>query len=245
MQLTVKGIVIKENSFGESNRVISILTASLGVIRCFAHGAKSIKNKKSAGTSLLCYSEFNLTKTKDTYRVDDATVIDMFFDLRSDIESMSLAQYFCELFGALTLEGTDSEMFLRLMLNSLHFLCNKKRNIYLIKAATELRATVLCGYMPDLVACNRCAAFENDIMYFSLSDGLIFCPECLQSSVDCLVINKSLLSAMRHITYCDFSKLYNFDMPLTLLKELSNITEKFLLHQTQLHFNALDFFNSL
>lgn len=245
MQLTVKGLVIKENSFGESNRVISVLTASHGVLRCFAHGAKSLKNKKSAGTSLLCYSEFSLTQTKDTYRVDDAAVIDMFFDLRSDILSMSLAQYFCELFGALTVEGGDSEMFLRLMLNSLYFLCNKKRNIYLIKAATELRTVVLCGYMPDLVACSECAAFEKDIMYFNLSEGLIFCPECRQTALDNVVINKSLLSAMRHITYCDFSKLYNFDMPESLLKELSGITEKFLLNQTQLHFNALDFFNSL
>lgn len=245
MQLTVKGLVIKENSFGESNRVISVLTATHGVIRCFAHGAKSIKNKKSAGTSLLCYSEFSLTKTKDTYRVDDASVIDMFFDLRSDIESMTLAQYFCELFGALTPEETDSQMFLRLILNSLNFLCNKKRNIYLIKAATELRMAVLCGYMPDLVACNECAAFENDIMFFNLSDGVLFCPNCRHTQFDNVVLSKTLLAAMRHITYCDFSKLYNFDMPLSALKELSNITEKFLIVQTELHFNALDFFNSL
>ena len=221
MQLTLKGLVIKENSFGESNKVITVLSNTHGVIRCFAHGAKSIKNKKSAGTSLLSYSEFALTKTKDTYRVDEANVIDMFFNLRNDIESMSLAQYFCEMFGALAPTEGDSEDFLRLILNSLSFLCNKKRDIYLIKAATELRIAVLCGYMPDLIACSECAAFENEIMYFNLSEGLLFCPECRQTDYQNIVLTKSLLTAMRHITYCDFSKLYNFDMSESSLKELS------------------------
>lgn len=245
MQITLNGLVIRENSFGESNKVITVLSDTHGVIQCFAHGAKSLKNKKSAGTSLLCYSEFVLTKTKDSYRVDDASVKEMFFGLRNDIQAMALAQYFCEAFSQVSPIETEAEDFLRLILNSLNFLCTKKRDVYLIKAVTELRLALLCGYMPDLVACSECAAFESNVMFFDFLNGTITCENCCKNKYNSAVVLPPVLAAMRHITYCDFSKLYNFTLTDNLLTDLSRITERYLITQTELNFKTLDFFNSL
>ena len=63
MQITTDGIVIKENAVGDYDRVLSVLTRDLGVIRAFSVGSRRIKSKKNASTSLLAYSRFSLSKS--------------------------------------------------------------------------------------------------------------------------------------------------------------------------------------
>ena len=82
---------------GESDRLVTLFTRDYGIIRAFASGAKNIKSKKGAATSLLTYSSFTILKKKDSYRIYEATPIAMFFSLGCDIETISLSQYFCEL----------------------------------------------------------------------------------------------------------------------------------------------------
>ena len=107
---------------GESDRLVTLFTRDFGIIRAFAAGAKSIKSKKGAATSLLTYSSFTILKKKDTYKIYEASPIRLFFGAGSEIEVLSLAQYFCELCAVVVPAETDSEEFLRLALNSLHFL---------------------------------------------------------------------------------------------------------------------------
>ena len=86
--------------------------------------------------------------------------------------------YFCEL--ALVFapyDSADTEL-LRLILNSLHFLTAEKRFPPLIKAVTELRAASISGFMPDLVACGGCGKYEDDIMYFDIAGGALYCETC-------------------------------------------------------------------
>ena len=66
VSLSTDGLIIKVNNVGEYDRAVSILTATSGVVRAFAHGARSLKNKNAVGTSLLSYSRFTLQKKKDT-----------------------------------------------------------------------------------------------------------------------------------------------------------------------------------
>ena len=72
----------------------------------------------------------------------------------------------------------EAEDFLKLMLNSLHFLANGTRPQLLLKAVTELRMLCLAGYMPDLTACEGCGKFEDTTMYFDKENGRLFCADC-------------------------------------------------------------------
>ena len=97
MQLKTQGLIIKEQTVGESDRLVTILTRDEGVVRAFARRAKNLKDSKNAGTGLLCYSRLKLSRGRDTYNVNEAFPIEVFFDLRRDITALALAQYFCEL----------------------------------------------------------------------------------------------------------------------------------------------------
>ena len=237
--------MIKEMSVGENDRLVTLFTRDYGIIRAFAAGAKSIKSKKGAATSLLTYGSFTILKKKETYKIYEATPVRLFFGVGSEIDVLSLAQYFCELCGVLVASGIPDGEFLRLILNSLHFLTKEKRYPPLIKAITELRAAALAGYMPNLVACGGCGKFEDDIMYFDVRDGKLLCAECKSQTGGLIPLDRTILSAMRHIVYSEFSRLYSFTVPEESADKLSEITGKYITVQTDHRFAALDFYNTV
>lgn len=243
IRISTDGLVIRETSYGENDRLITVITRDLGVINAFVKGVKSIKSKRSPATSLLSYSNFNIDKKGDTFRIAEASVNKIFFGAGSDIVTLSVAQYFCELCSVLRPLESELEEFLRLILNSLHFLTEKNRSPELIKAITELRIAVIAGYAPNIIACNNCGKFEDDIMYFKSDDGSLYCKDCRKEN--CVSITLTVLQAMRHIVYAKFEQLYSFEIPENAAKDLSKLCEKYITYQTEHKFTTLEFLRGI
>lgn len=168
----------------------------------------------------------------------------MLFDLRNDIESLALAQYFCELAGEFAPVEDEAEEFLKLILNALHMLTKNKRPHNQLKAIVELRLMCLAGYMPDLVACCDCGEFDSGEMFFSPVEGVIICKKCIDNHTG-IELPPGVLSAMRHICYSEDAKLFSFTLSEENLRFLSEITENFLMIQTNKKFKTLDFYKSM
>ncbi len=245
LSIKVCGVVLKENITRESDRVITVLTNS-GIVRAYAKAAKNIKSKKFTATSPLCYSEFVLREGGDLYIVNSAEEIEIFYNLRNDIERLSLAQYFCELLSSVAPEETDCEEILRLTLNSLHFLCSETKSIYLVKSVFEMRLMCLLGFMPDLVACKGCAKFEDNTVFFDVFDSSIYCAECLpQKPGNYIKIGLSELSVLRHIVYSEFNKIFGFSASNESLRAVSSLCERYVEAMVERRFRTLDYFNSV
>lgn len=244
MQITTKGLIIKVMDVKDNDRLITVLTADFGLIRAFVSGAKRTNNKNHTTTTLFCYCDFLLTKSGDTYKVKESNLISSFFKLSSDIVKLSLAQYFCELAGVFASEDTAATEHLRLLLNSINFLCTNEKNIFILKALYELRILTISGYMPDLTACSYCGKFDDDLMCFYYENGSLACGDCKEDG-KFSYLDKTLLYAMRHIIYSDFSKLFNFTIPEEHAKKLSKISEEYLIFQTDRNYQTLTFFKSI
>lgn len=243
LRITTDGLVIKETTIRDSDRMITVITRDLGVITAFVSGVKSLKSRRGSATSLLAFSNFNLEAKGDTYTVTEASINKMFFGAGSDIVTLTVAQYFCELCDIFRPVESESEEFLRLILNSLHFLTENKRSPVLIKAITELRVAVIAGYAPNLVACDGCGKFEDAVMYFKLDDGTLYCSDCRKEN--CVSATLTVLQAMRHIVYSKFEQLYSFEIPEAAANELSQLCEKYITYQTEHKFTTLEFLRGI
>lgn len=244
MKLSTDGLIIREQQTGEDDRLVTILTRDYGILRAFVRGAKRIRSKSQSATQLFAYGKYSIYRGKDAYSIDEAQPVEIFFDLRNDIASLSLAQYFCELAGELAPVEDDADEYLRLVLNALHMLSKNKRPHAQLKAIVELRMMTLSGYMPDLVACGDCGEFSEEGMFFSPVEGQIFCGECVTDHT-CIALTNPVLSAMRHICYSENSKLFSFTLQEESLNFLSEVTENFLLTQTAKKFKTLDFYKAV
>ena len=246
MKITTDGIVIRDLSFRGKDRLLTILTRDTGVIRAYAKGARALRGPMLAATELLAYSRFVLFFQKDRYSVDCADGEALFFGLRQDLVKLSLGSYMAELCAELIPEGEGSEDFLRLMLNSLYLLEKGKREAAFLKPVFELRLLSMAGYMPDLVACQGCARFEADPMYFLPQTGQLFCPDCRpQGTAEAVPLAPAVLAAMRHILYSPFDRLFGFSLSPQGLAVLGQVTQNYLLRRTERSFPSLEFYQSV
>ena len=199
MQTQTEGLIIKSRDINENDTVVKILTGDLGLISAFANGTKRVKSRTaSAAVSPMTYSRLTLYRGRESYIIDDAKAIDVFFGLREDIERLSLANYFCELAGEFSPENTEAHEFLSLTLNLLHLLSEDKRSADFLKPVGELRMLALAGYMPNLVGCQACGNELPDEPVFSPRHAGFFCRRCAPDG-EGEPVTPGVINAMRHI----------------------------------------------
>lgn len=246
MRFKTKGLILRQQNIGERDKLVWALTESHGIIRAFARGAKNIKSAKSAGTDLLTYSSLSVFEGRDSYQIDEAVAVEQFIGLRSDVENMSLAQYFAELCLNLCPTGQEAQEHLRLMLNSLYLLSRRKRPPLQVKVCFEMRLITLTGYMPDLVMCADCGVYESPAMVFVPRSGQLYCADCAEKAgVQGVTLPAAAITALRYTVYADFEKLFSFELRDELLAPLSFAAERYVAHMTQKDYQTLQFYKTI
>ncbi len=235
------GVVIKTSVTGESDLIVFVLTRNRGIIRAFAKGARGTKNKLHGGSSVFAYCDFSFSEKNGVYHVTEAVVKDLFFELRSDLAKMSLAQYFCEVLLKSLQEGEVEPEYLLLMLRALYNMSKNKKPVLQIKAVFELRVSSLLGYAPPIHACAQCGAFRTDRMFFNCLTGDVFCENCGNPN-ELPVVAFSVIAAMRHIVFSEFDQVFAFQLNPELLAPLTRLTERYLQNCLQQRLHLLDFF---
>lgn len=144
MGVNVKGLILKEQNIGENDKLVTVLTDSLGVLRAFVRGAKKLNSKKQSATGLLCYSKLSLYKTKDSYIIEEAESIESFFGLRNDIEKLSLAQYFCDIAFELSPKEDDATDFFARGAQFAVFFGKRKKASAFVKGNNRIKTCFSC-----------------------------------------------------------------------------------------------------
>lgn len=247
MRMTTDGIVIATTNIDECDRLVTLLSAEIGVVRAYVRGAKRPGSKLSGSTELLGYSRFVLFKHKDRFTIDSADSNALFFGVRQDLTKLSLAAYLCELCADTAPAGEPAKEQQRLLLNCLHLLETGKRSAEFIKPLYELRQISLSGYMPDLVACRECGQYERPLFHFYPVSGELVCAGCdtAPKAGQYVELSPSVLAAMRHILYASPEKLYSFTLSQQALLQLTAVCERYVKTQLSRSFKTLDFYNAM
>ncbi len=244
MKVKTTGLVLKTTDIRDNDKVLTVLSPDFGLMSIFANGIRKIGHRNAAACSPLCFSEFTLNRgSKGAYTVTEANVNEMFYELRSDILKLSVAQYIAEICMFFSDEGDPAAELLQTALNCLYCLANKKVRPVLVKAVAELRIASQCGYMPSIDACNICGTVSGEF-YFNINDGVLVCKNCLSGGAF-VPVNGTVLAAMNHIIHSEPKRLFSFKIPKEAEKRLSDLTEKYLREQTEHRFKMPDFIRSL
>lgn len=252
MQLKTNGMVLKQRNIGENDRILTVLTQDAGLIEVCARRSRSPKNPLTAPTQLLNYSSFCLYKGKASYYIaDSAESIRAFYDLRLDVVKLSLAGYFAELCVFLAPTAENSEALLRLLLNTCHLLETDHYPMEHLRPVFELRALSVSGFMPNLVCCAECNAYEASDMLFLPLDGVLCCQKCYLKSgyyrEDKIVLplSSAVLSAMRHIIFSDTQKIFSFRLSDSAAAKLYEIVRTYTSLHTEADFKSLHLFDTM
>ena len=241
MDSKIDGIVLSSARSKESDAVLSVLTES-GKIPVFVKGiAKSKKNRLFAQP--FSYSEFELSRGKNgMYICSGAQLKDAFYGVRESLESLAAGQYFLEASQLIDENSRDAGIYMRLLLNSLYLLAERKEGIDIqkIKVVFEIKFASISGFFPENDVCGRCG---DEISLWDFDEGFL-CKECSEgfSQKNCYELTDSMLKAIFHILKNDGIRVYKFTMNSEAFSRLSSLTQKYLQYKTEVKFKTLDFF---
>lgn len=243
MFLKTDGLVVRQVNYKDNDQILTVLTKEHGLMTLKARGVRSRSSRLKGACQLLAYSEFTVFENRGFHTIDEANAIQMFPELRTDIELLSLASYFAQVAEVLSQEDMPNPELLALTLNAFYALCRRLCTPELVKAAFELRAACLGGYTPELSGCAVCGDPEPD--RFDVRGGILCCASCSAGEGLRLPVSPGSLAAMRYLVSCDAKRLFSFRLEGRAVKELCDLAETYLQTQLERGFYTLDFYKSL
>lgn len=147
--IVTDGLVLREITLNENDRLLTVLTGEHGRMTVLARGVKNLTSKRAYGLTPFSYSTFEFEKKGEKLRFHDSNVKKSFFDINDSVEGFALASYICEAAGECAMENNDESELLRLCLNMLFSVENKLKPVHILKADFELKAACVLGFMPD------------------------------------------------------------------------------------------------
>ncbi len=251
----VKGLVIRTTDIRESDRLLTIFTEEMGVVTALAKGARSLKSRKMSSTMQFCYSNFVLYQKGELYWVKDAELIESFFDIRNSIEGLALAAYIADVLSDVTV-SQEEESLLRLSLNSLYAIGKGKHPLDKIKAAFEIRAASILGFMPDVLACS-CGERSGDF-FFDIMGGYIKCFACRERDMKAhtepenpheahivRILSEGAKTALGYCIYSPIEKIFSFKISDEDMELFTSAAEEYLINQLERSFKTLEFYKEV
>jgi len=246
MYITTTGLVLRETTYKESSKILTVLTEKEGRITVLAKGARRKGSKIGAAAQLLSYSEMTLYQSKGPWTLTESHSIEMFQGLREDLVLLALGSYFAKLLEVLSDEDSPSPEMLSLGLNALFALSEMKRPPEIVKPSFEMRLMCAAGFEPAVEACNGCFSEEIAEPVLSLYGGTVSCRSCQNAPESEIArLCPESLKALRYIINADPKKLYSFKLEGEALKNLYRASEEYTKAQTDRFFKTLDFYNSV
>lgn len=117
-----EAIVLKRSNLGEADKLLTVLTPTMGKLRCVAKGVRRLHSRKAPSLELFSRVYIFLARGKALDIVTEANLISSFPHLRSDLERVSYAYQFVELVSAITRENQENEALYVLLAKALAWL---------------------------------------------------------------------------------------------------------------------------
>lgn len=177
--LQSEALVLRYTDYGESDRILSLLTADYGLQKGFARSAR--KSRKRFGATLEPFTRavFQWQEGRGSLlSLQGADLLDPHFGLRQDFERLALAGYGVELIELLLEEGDSFRQVYELLSRFLDFL-DRGGSPATARLLFELRLVYLLGYVPHLLHCSHCLhIFNHEEIRFDASRGGCLCLAC-------------------------------------------------------------------
>ena len=222
--IKLNGIVIAENNMGDYDKMLTILTPNYGKISCVAKGARRPQSALLAGTQLFCFGEYMMYKGTNTYHINSCETIEIFYNLRTDLDKLKYAIHINKIIQDVTEENENCYRILQLYLNTLYVVAEKDENLDFILGIFKLRLLCFLGFTPRIRECTNCKR-DDKISYFSLESNGFKCVECGKVDKSCIQINEATVNAIKYIVMAPAKKLYSFNLKDESLNELKIITK--------------------
>ena len=218
------GIILSEHNLGDFDKMLTMLTPGLGKISCVAKGARRPNSSLLAGTQLFCFGEYIMFKGTNTYHINSCETIEIFYDLRTDLDKLKYAMHILKIVQDVTQENQNCFRILQLLLNTLYTIAKTDKDLDLILGIFKMRLLCILGFTPRIQKCINCGE-EQEIYKFSIKDNGFKCDACSRQDKSTISMSKSAQNAIIYTVTSPPKKLFSFSLKDEALEEFKLITK--------------------
>lgn len=228
-----EAIILRRTDFGEADRILTLMTPTLGKLRVIAKGVRKITSRKAGHVELFTRARLLLAHGRTFDIVSQAETVDAYRPLREDLLRGSYAHYLSELIDAFAQEGSEDQALYDLLVNGLTWLCEAP-DPALAARYFELRLLTLTGYRPQLFRCARTGEpvdIENtsaQYVAFSPLEGGILSASAANQARDTLAIPISALRLLRVLQTKTFDDIRGLDITAVMHGQTEQVMRRYL-----------------
>ena len=236
----VTGIIVNETNYGETSKILNVITKEKGLISLMAKGCKNIKSPLRSTTSKLTFGTFIIYyKENKISTLKEITVLDNFINIKKDISKISYATYILELSEGVIKQNNNKHIF--------ELLIQKKKKInegfdpLVIMNILELKYLNYLGVMPVIDACTICGKKTNIVTLSSYKGGYV-CKNCYTNEN---IVSDKTIKLIRMFYYVDIEKISKIDISQKSKNEINIFLDDYYSRYTGLYLKSKKFIKNL
>lgn len=238
-----EGIVIRTMPYGESHKIVTLLTEEAGKITVMARGAKKPRSKLAAVTQPFTHGAFLVRKGRGMGTLSQGEPIESMRFIRENLEATAYASYVVEIIDKLTDQDERVSGIYTLLNEALHAI-NEEYDAEAITLFVEWKMLRVGGIHPTLHACANCGATDGEFGFSFQYIGFL-CHRCFHLDRYMVRLSPTHIKLIRTFYTVPIHRVGN----LTLKKETKHLMKKIVRtiydEQIGVYFKSRNFLDTL
>lgn len=231
-----EGIIVSVTPYGESSKILNILTKDAGIIGVIAKGAKKMKSKFRSLTEKLSLGLFNVYYHEGKLStLIDATIINPLVNIKTDIIKIGYLTYITELAYQTAKQNNDNDIYN--ILKQAILKIEDGLNPIVITNILELKMLDYLGVRIDLDRCIKCGN-TSDIITISGDEGGYICKDCHTNEI---VYDIKTIKMFRMYYYVDINTITELKISDEVINNINKILTDYYDRYTGLYLKSKDF----
>ena len=251
---TTQALLLRAVDFGESDKIVHLLTPGSGRITAIAKGARRSVKRFPGTLDLFNHLQVQIYRSRPDRMayLEQAKLISPMLGLRKLPERFALGCYLLELFDRLSPEGlqeVESRELFGFALAALETLegCLPDSRL---RVLLELRTLEALGLRPELRSCVRCSREPRGalVVGFSIADGGLICSDCAirsDASAAPLSVHLGTVRALEQVLVLGLDRLQRLSLGPEALAEASMIVARLVRFHVGIEMRSERFLNEI
>ncbi len=237
---SVEGFVINEIPYGETSKIINVLTKEHGLIGVLAKGAKSMKSKFRASTGRYSYANFEIYYKEDKLStLTSVDVINPLKNIHSDLTLISYTTYISDLVNQVVKQSYSKKIY-DLFINTILNL-EKKLDPVVVTNILEIKLLPFLGVGINLDSCAICGNKTN-IVTIDGSRGGYVCLNCYSNEK---IVSKEAIKLLRMYYYVNIASISKLNIDESVKMEIDNFLNSYYEDYTGLYIHSKKFLKNI
>ena len=235
----VEGIIASNVNYGETSKIVNILTKE-GMIGAIAKGAKNIKSPLRSFTVNLTYGSFYLYYNDNKLStLKSADIINEFKNIKKDIILISYMSFLIDLATQVMKQNNDEEIY-NLLVTTLYKI-DEGLNPMVMTNILELKYLDYLGVGFDFNTCCKCGKKSN-IVTIDPDVGGYICKNCYTNEI---IYDSKTLKMLRMYYLVDIKSISDLKISDNIIKNINYFVNTYYDRYTGLYLKSKKFLNEL